>query len=215
MSARSSGPQSAPEAGPAHPTGGGSTAPDEQPQPPRAPHRRRAPGRRPPSCSSSSSWSSSSSVTCSSSGSWSRCQPSRHCCIRNTLALCAQGGQTASRVEPHGIATVSLVPVCRSSTRRSKGRTQIRCEIASSRAISGVTANATSIAGTDTGSGARSNSAGWRLLTLHHPTRPPPAMIVELSTTRGRGSGGSGTMIGMSVGAGKCSAAVLIISSDT
>ena len=52
-------------------------------------------------------------------------------------ALRAQAGQTASRVEPHGIGTTSSVPVARSWTRRSMGRPQTRADAANSRAIIG------------------------------------------------------------------------------
>ena len=45
-------------------------------------------------------------------------------------ALRAQAGQTASRVDPHGIGTTSSVPVARSWTRRSIGRPHTRADSA-------------------------------------------------------------------------------------
>ena len=64
----------------------------------------------PGSSSSSSSWSSPSSSPLARegrSGSSVRCQPSVHCWMRMIRALRAQAGQTASRVDPHGIGTTS------------------------------------------------------------------------------------------------------------
>ena len=83
----------------------------------RAPARRRRPGRR-----RRSGRPGRAVVGRAGRVRWSRCQPSAHCCIRSTRAFRAQGGQTASRVEPQAIGTRASVPVSRSWTRRIIGR---------------------------------------------------------------------------------------------
>ncbi len=79
------------------------------------------------------------------SGSSVRCQPSAHCCIRSTRALCAQGGQTASRVDPHGDGRRSGRCRCRGRGRGAGcGRMQTCSAMASSRAMSAVIEASTS-----------------------------------------------------------------------
>ena len=72
-------------------------------------------------------------------GSSVRCQPSRHWCIRSRFALAAQAGHRESRVDPHGIGTAVTVPVARSVTLRSSGRTQTPADSANATAMSVVT----------------------------------------------------------------------------
>lgn len=93
------------------------------------------------SCSSSTPPGSSTSVWSGSGGSGSsdRCQPSRHCCIRNRRALSAQDGHTLDRVDPHGIGTAVTSPVARSVTVRRIGRTHTPTDSAAAMAMSVVT----------------------------------------------------------------------------
>ena len=72
------------------------------------------------------------------SGSVSRCQPSRHCCIRSRRARSAHGGQRSSRVEPHEIGTSRTSPVSRSVTREITGRAHTPATTAASRTSSGL-----------------------------------------------------------------------------
>ena len=89
-----------------------------------------------PSCASARSvisarWSSvagSGSMT----GSWSRCQPSRHCAARRIRARSAHDGHTEARVCPHGMSTCSTWPVSISVRRSCTGRRQAPCSAASS-----------------------------------------------------------------------------------
>ena len=79
----------------------------------------------------SARWSSvagSGSIT----GSWSRCQPSRHCAARRIRARSAQDGHTDARVCPHGIRTCSTWPVSISVRRSCTGRRQAPCSAARS-----------------------------------------------------------------------------------
>jgi hypothetical protein len=62
-----------------------------------------------------------------------------HCCIRSQRALSTHAAHTASRVEPHGIATLDSPPVAWSITRRTNGRPHTRCSTASCCAIPAVT----------------------------------------------------------------------------
>lgn len=84
---------------------------------------------------SSSSWSDSSGSSVGRSS--SRCQPSRHCCMRSRRLRSAQGGHLRAWVEPHGIGTTLVSPVVVSVSRDSSGRTQTPLRIARSCSTSG------------------------------------------------------------------------------
>ena len=74
------------------------------------------------------------------SGSVSRCQPSRHCCIRSRRARSAHAGQRCSRVEPHAIGTRRSSPVSMSVTLEITGRAQTPATTAASATSSGASA---------------------------------------------------------------------------
>ena len=103
-----------------------------------------------------------SSVAASGSmtGSWSRCQPSRHCAARRIRARSAHDGQTEARVCPHGMRTCSTWPVSMSVRRSWTGRRQAPCSAA--RSLTTVRAS---------GSAIRSARVVRAAVTRHRPSR--------------------------------------------